>query len=173
MRPKARPMSNDPAKGAIIKVLIGEAHCAQAPHVLQAVVGSCIAVGMFDPVKGIAGMAHVLLPYASDRDESVLPAKFADKAIPCLRSSLLELGADARRLKAKIAGGAQMFRDAQSCRGSDIGAINACAVRDMLAKYGIGLLGHVTGGFEGRKVELRLDTYGMRVECFGGESLEI
>lgn len=157
----------------VVKVLIGEVHCVRPPYLLQAVVGSCIAIALFDHTQRLGGMAHVLLPDSRDRAETALPGKFADKAVDCLYAGLLELGARAERLKAKFAGGAQMFAGVPQARGCDIGGQNAKAVREALQRLKIGLLAEDSGGNAGRKVEFDLQSCRMMVEGFGDQRREI
>lgn len=164
-------MDGDPLP--VVKVLIGEVHCVRPPYLLQAVVGSCIAVAIFDPIAKLAGMAHVLLPDSRDRAETTLPGKFADKAVDCLYAGLLELGATPGRLRAKFSGGAQMFSGVPQAKGCDIGGQNARAVRLGLERLKIGIVSEETGGAAGRKVEFDSATFRMRVDGFSGARLEL
>src|SRR5581483_257702 len=54
-------------------------------------------------------MAHILLPSRSLARDTSNPAKFPETAVPLLVERLVALGADPRRLVAKLAGGASMF----------------------------------------------------------------
>jgi len=68
--------------------------------------GSCVAIMLLDPQAKVGGLAHVLLPepaLARDRHNT---AKFAATAVPMLMEELAELGASARRMEARFAGGA-------------------------------------------------------------------
>src|SRR5579859_4615857 len=94
--------------------------------------GSCIGLALVDRQAGVAGLAHVVLPESSGANG---PApKFADTAVPELIARLERAGAVKRRMVAVLIGGARMFAIGASL---DIGARNALAVKDQLAKYGI------------------------------------
>jgi hypothetical protein len=62
--------------------------------------GSCVAICLFDPTAGVAGMAHVVLP-GTDPSEQPNP-KFAGSALPALVREMAALGSsrDMRRFHA-------------------------------------------------------------------------
>lgn len=152
--------------GKIIKVLIGQVSLTHAPNQLQSVLGSCIGLAMYDSDVGIGGMAHVLLPDSNGKTPGNLPGKFANRAVPCLYEALLKHGALPKNLKAKMAGGARMFRTSMSYKNQDIGASNIKAVKDALLKLHIPLVSAETGGESGRKIEFDLFNYRLVVGNF-------
>lgn len=115
--------------------------------------GSCVGLTLHDPTAGVSGMAHIMLP-ASEiaREKPFNQAKYADTAIPELIRQLTDLGADARRLVAKMAGGAQMFAFAAS-EAMRIGPRNVEAVKQQLKHYRIPLIAEDTGSNFGRTIE--------------------
>jgi chemotaxis protein CheD len=129
-------------------VLIGAIDIAHAPDHLVSVLGSCIALVLFDPFAGIAGMAHVLLP-DSRGDRTSTPGKYADTAVPALITALVSHGAMRSRLQAQIAGGARMFGAASAA--IDIGTANVRAVSAALAAANIPVAHVDVGGGQGRK----------------------
>lgn len=95
----------------VIKVGIAEMNVTHAPAVLRtAGLGSCVGVIIYDSVHSVAGLAHVMLPDSSGAKCPFNRAKYADTAIFDLINMLIKQGAHRRLLKAKIAGGAQMFQ---------------------------------------------------------------
>ncbi|HEX4574127.1 MAG TPA: hypothetical protein VH158_03290, partial [Gemmatimonadales bacterium] len=71
--------------------------------------GSCVAIMLYDGQAHAGAMAHVLLPSKSLARDLGNPAKFPETAVPLLVTRLTQLGAEPRRLVAKLAGGASMF----------------------------------------------------------------
>ena len=71
--------------------------------------GSCVAIMLHDAAARVGGMAHVLLPSKSLARDETNAAKFPETAVPMLVERLRGLGAEPRRLVAKLAGGASMF----------------------------------------------------------------
>ncbi len=73
--------------------------------------GSCIGLVLFDQAAKVAGMAHIMLPDSRGAGQKALekPGKCADTAVPALIAEVCRKGAVRSRLKAKMAGGSQMF----------------------------------------------------------------
>src|SRR5690606_19843498 len=79
--------------------------------------------------------------------------KYADTAIDILVDKLLAHQAKRYKLKAKIAGGAQMFRLQNSTDVMRIGPRNVEAVYDKLENYRIPIVAEDVGGNSGRTIE--------------------
>ena len=140
------------------KVVVGisDMQIVMRPHVLISyALGSCVGICLYDSIRGIAGMSHVLLPDSKmcPRDPNVM--KFADTAIEELISRMQRQGAAKHRLTAKIAGGAQLFGNDTSSNSMRIGDRNVQAVKEHLTRYNIRLLSEDTGLNYGRTVEFR------------------
>jgi chemotaxis protein CheD len=126
--------------------------------------GSCIGLALIDCQSGVAGMAHIVLPEAPGPSDPE-PGKFADLAVPELISQMRRAGATVRRLDAVLAGGARMFELGEM----DIGARNAEAVKEGLARSGVTVRASDTGGNRGRTMRLTVGEFTVRVKEAGGE----
>ncbi|MGB2872771.1 MAG: chemotaxis protein CheD, partial [Psychrobacillus psychrotolerans] len=80
-------------------------------------------------------------------------AKFADTGIPAMVEQLKIEGILPFKLKAKIAGGAQMFQFSSTKDAMRIGPRNVEAVKEYLKKYSIPIIAEDTGGNSGRTIE--------------------
>ena len=140
----------------IIHVLIGQVHVARKPHILFAVLGSCVGVTIIDRVSGIGGMAHVLLPLSRGVLDKSMPGKYADLAVDCLIDSLIECGAADGNLIAYLAGGAALCGDGDLNAG--IGIANVATVHRCLKRRRVTVAERHLGGHAGRKVTFRLAT---------------
>lgn len=118
--------------------------------------GSCVGVGLYDPALKQGGLAHIMLPNALDTAMPGAEARFASFAIPEMVRLLGVAGSPRRRLVAKIAGGATMFRADATI--SQIGKRNVAEVKRQLTLLGIPLAAEDTGERHARTVELHLDT---------------
>ncbi|WP_309087103.1 chemotaxis protein CheD [Domibacillus sp.] len=141
--------------GEIIKVGIADMNIVKPPNMIRTSgLGSCVGVVLYDEVSHIAGMVHVMLPDSNLAKADIKnKAKFADTGIQALIAELAKQGVRPGRLKAKIAGGAQMF---QFKSGSDlmkIGPRNVAAVKEQLQQAHIPILSEDTGGSSGRTIE--------------------
>lgn len=144
----------------IVKVGIADMNIIKYPSLIRTSgLGSCVGVVVYDEKKELAGLAHVMLPDSSlARSGTFNIAKFADTAIKALVNKLLKQGARSCLLKAKMAGGAQMF---QFSSGSDmmrIGPRNVEAVRKELDELNIKIISEDVGGNSGRTIEFNPQT---------------
>jgi chemotaxis protein CheD len=114
--------------------------------------GSCVAIMLHDPERGAGAMAHVLLPSRSLSRDVTNPAKFPDSAVPLLVDRLKGLGAEPRRLVAKLAGGASMFSQLMTPGTIQMGERNIVAARNALRAASIPIVREAVGGERGRSV---------------------
>jgi chemotaxis protein CheD len=140
----------------VILVGLSEIKFAESPETLKSLgLGSCIGVILYSDGAHCAGMAHVMLPDSSlSCSGSFSPGKYADTAVPALIHLMTVIhGLPMAGLKAKMAGGAEMFRSSQKRRTMSIGKRNAEAVSHQLYKYRIPLVAAETGRDFGRTIE--------------------
>lgn len=136
--------------------------------------GSCIGLVIFDQSSRTAGMVHIMLPDSREAKNIPKPGKFSDTAVPLLLEELDKLGANRAQLRAKMAGGAQMF----TMPGKDsalfaVGTRNVEATTKMLASAGIRLIASDTGGSKGRSVEFNTETLKFIVKTLGSGTKEL
>ena len=132
--------------------------------------GSCVAIMLHDPVLPAGAMAHVLLPSKSLARDQNNPAKFPETAVPLLVERLKALGADPRRLVAKLAGGASMFAQLMTPGTVQMGERNIVASRNALRAAGIPLVREAVGGAIGRTVRFSLRDGVVEVRSVGAET---
>lgn len=147
----------------VISVGMADFKTAKAPDILlTAGLGSCIGICIHDPVLKAGGLAHIMLPTAGGNSGGN-PSKYADTALELLLKEILSMGANHSRLKAKIAGGAQMFSFPGKPPVLKIGERNAEAVEQELKKHGIPLLVSDVGGSFGRTIHFDVGTGELRI----------
>lgn len=143
--------------GNHVIVGVGELACAEHPKIIVTqALGSCIGLTLWDPMTRIGGMAHIMLPTSADSNLKGHPTRFAATAVPMLVQMLAELGSPKRRLVAKLAGGAAMFKGESGL--DSIGARNAAETKAQLHLLGIPMRDEDVGGSHARTIELHLDT---------------
>lgn len=143
------------AQGQIVKVGIADMNIAKAPDKIRTSgLGSCVGVVLYNERSTTVGMIHVMLPDSSlGRAEAINIAKFADTGIPAMVEQLKIEGIQPYKLKAKIAGGAQMFQFSSTSETMRIGPRNVEAVKEYLKKFSIPIVAEDTGGNSGRTIE--------------------
>jgi len=135
--------------------------------------GSCVAIMVHDPVRGVGGMAHILLPSRSLSRDQTNPAKFPETAVPLLLQRLSAIGADPRRLVAKLAGGASMFSQLLTPGSIQMGERNIAASRAALRHAGIPVVAEAVGGEKGRSVRFHLADGRVETRTVGGDAFVI
>jgi chemotaxis protein CheD len=90
-----------------VTLYVGGVHAADEPCVLKTLLGSCIAVCLHDPVSGVGGMNHFLLPRG--RDDGGDAARFGVHAMDRLLAAVMKAGGRRGRLVAKVFGGAHVL----------------------------------------------------------------
>jgi chemotaxis protein CheD len=156
-------------------VTVGISDCAvsrdPAATLTTYALGSCIAVAVYDPVAGVAGLLHFMLPESSldAAKAQSKPFMYADTGIPMLFRRAYELGAQKQRMSVVIAGGAQVLDPNNTF---NIGKRNHLAVRKVLWKAGVMVNYEDVGGTAPRNLRIEASSGSIFVSC-GREEREI
>ncbi len=132
--------------------------------------GSCVAIMLHDPQTNAGAMAHVLLPSTSLARDITNRAKFPETAVPLLIERLKALGADPRRLVAKLAGGASMFSQLVTPGTIQMGERNVLASRSALRTAAIPIIRESVGGDRGRSVRFHLKDGRVEIRSVGSDA---
>lgn len=119
---------------------------------LRTVLGSCIALVLWEPRRRIAAMAHIALPTTGEED---LPrdTRRADHAWEDMCHALHRHGIDPFRCVCKVFGGARVLGNL-----GWVGQRNIEAVRRLLAKHRVPVLRANVGGTGYRELRMNVDT---------------
>jgi chemotaxis receptor (MCP) glutamine deamidase CheD len=148
-----------------VTLYIGEVGASQLPTVLDTLLGSCVAVCLYDPVLRMGGMNHILLPSCRAGETS---PRCGVHAMELLINEVMKLGGDRRRLVAKAFGGANVL---EGIRVPPIGEGNARFVREFLALEKIPLIAERLGGTQAVHVYFHTDTGKVTVHTVDGSDL--
>ena len=133
---------------------------------LKTFVGSCVAICLFDIDAKIAAMAHVILPKKINDKQFIAEnesGKFADTAFVYMLNNMIQMGADPKRIQAKMAGGATVFSHESEANLFNIGSRNITAIKQILKDNGIPLISEDTGSNFGRWVIFTLSSGKMTI----------
>lgn len=144
---------------------IGEVAASLAPAMLDTVLGSCVAVCMYDPVLRAGGMNHILLPNCRVGERN---SRCGVHAMELLINEVMKLGGERRRFVAKAFGGANVLG---GIKMPPIGCGNAKFVREFLAVERIPLVAERMGGSHAVHVYFHTDTGKASVHTVDGSSL--
>lgn len=123
--------------------------------IVSTLLGSCVAVALFDPIKKIGGLNHYLLPEVTSNEQA--SGRYGNFAIPKLVYDLEKLGASKSRLQAKVYGGGNVLTE--NSFGESIGSSNIILAYQLLAEIDIAIIEENVGGTLGRKIHLNTATF--------------
>ncbi len=137
-------------------------------HILSTALGSCVAVCLFDPAKGIIGMNHIVnspgVP-AEPRSCQIRDARDGYCAINLLIEAMIRKGADRRNIKAKLVGGASLAVPYEQCRGYTCTArSNNDFARTYLKSIGIPIVAEDLGGERSRAVKFYVHDFSLEIK---------
>ena len=135
--------------------------------------GSCVAIMLHDRQACAGAMAHILLPSRSLARDTTNPARFPETAVPLLVERLTTLGAEPRRLVAKLAGGASMFAQLMTPGTIQMGERNIVAAREALRQAGIPVTREAVGGGAGRSVRFHVADGRVEIRAVGADAIVI
>jgi len=133
----------------------GQMIATRSPTAIKTILGSCVAVCLWDEQRGIGGMNHFLLPFGSAKSEAL--GRFGNAAIPRLIEALHEHGAERSAMRAKVFGGGAMITGATP-GPTRIGQQNSRLALELLELAGIPIVSSDLGGERGRKIVFHTDS---------------
>lgn len=126
-----------------------EMYISKTPYQVNTILGSCVAVCLYDPVLKIGGINHYMLPYWNG--QGLASPKYGNIAIDRLIDKMISLGCDKKNLKAKVFGGGEVIET--NVVQFHIGQRNIDVARSMLEELKIPIVSSSLGGKLGRKIE--------------------
>lgn len=119
------------------------------PSNIMTILGSCVAVCLWDNKLRFGGMNHYLLPMW--KLQGLRTPKFGNVAIESLINEMLKNGSVPGNLVGKIFGGAKILKSNDQSL-FDIGKKNHETAHDLLHKHKIKVVAENIGGTNGRKI---------------------
>ncbi len=152
----------------LINVAVAQIQISTSPSIMRTILGSCIGICIYDKVKKVGGLAHILLPSCNNKEK---PEKYADTAIPLLVKDLYKHGCKKENLSAKIAGGASMFKFNSNVSLAQIGERNIEMTLKLLEENNIPVMVADVGGNSGRVIDFFLEDGRLKVRAGGKEKM--
>ena len=115
---------------------------------ITTVLGSCVAVCLYDAALEVGGMNHYQMPIWDGRE--LASPKYGNIAIEKLIEKMMHLGSDPDRLVAKVFGGSQILQSSNPVL--NIGKRNIEVSEYVLEKFKIPIVVSNVGGRAGRKL---------------------
>jgi chemotaxis protein CheD len=143
----------------ITYLLPGELIVTTEPMKISTVLGSCVAVCMYDRELKVGGMNHYMMPYF--RKEDTLLLKYGDTSLNELLNKMLHAGARKNKIVVRIYGGASVLRIENST--INVAEKNIAVANDFMKKHNLFVNSVEVGGYKGRKVIF--DTHAGVISC--------
>jgi len=122
---------------------------SNTPSVVTTILGSCVAVCLYDPVLKIGGINHYMLPLWNG--EGLASPKYGNIAIEKLVEKMYQQGSKKANLVAKVFGGGEVIET--TIKQFNIGERNIKIALEMLEMYKIPIIAQSVGGKLGRKIQ--------------------
>lgn len=153
-----------PGNGLPRVVLHPGDYCATRDDVMiSTLLGSCVSACLYDPVAHVAGMNHFLLAsrrYARKIPMSITEAgRYGIHAMELLMNGMYGLGAEKRRMRAKVFGGGAILESLARDNFLCVNEVNVRFIREFLEAEAIPMEAEDLGGNRGRMIYFRTDTY--------------
>ena len=130
--------------------------------------GSCAGLTLYDPVAGVGGMIHCMLPLSKiDPEKAKLkPHMFVDTGVAAMLGELYAMGAQRQNIIAKVAGAGSPLGKEETFR---IGQRNYTILRKFLWKNNILIDKEDVGGSKARTLFLYMEDGKTTVKSEGKE----
>jgi chemotaxis protein CheD len=162
-------MNHFPGKSVVIGP--GQYYVAQEKVTISTLLGSCVAVCLWDSSTGIIGMNHYLLARKARSSakgcEPNEAGRYGIQAVELLINGMMKIGAQRQYLKAKVFGGASVMGDEGKKGFFEIGEANSRFILEFLETDGIPLVASDLGGTRGRKIYFCSDDFAVYVRKIG------
>lgn len=121
---------------------------SRSGQLISTVLGSCVAVCLWDRILKYGGMNHFMLPLWNGK--GLASPKYGNIAIEKLYEKMIKMGCNKYNLKAKVFGGGDVISSDNNV--FQIGKRNIIIAEEVLEELKIPVISSSTGGEKGRKI---------------------
>lgn len=132
----------------------GQLFAHRDAYTVTTVLGSCVAICLWDPVLRAGGINHYMLPLWNG--EGLPSPRYGNIAIQKLIEKMLALGCRKENLRTKVFGGGAVLQTTSGLL--NVGERNIMIAQDILADEKLPILSSDVGGTLGRKLLFYTET---------------
>jgi chemotaxis protein CheD len=121
------------------------------------ILGSCVSVILWHPIKYIGGMCHIVMPYGHNTDVGC-DNRYADCAIENFIRFVNKFNTSASEYWVGVYGGGDMFPDIKIAKHKRVGDQNLDYVCELLKAKGFKIEDREIGGNVRRRLSLNIKT---------------
>lgn len=148
-----------------VTLRIGGVFASDRPAVIRTVLGSCIAVCLYDPISRVGGMNHYMLPSSDDVLHKQDATRYGLQAMEVLMGSMQKLGARRDRIQAKLFGGAHVLNTGDT--DGSVPSRNIAFIERYVREESMVVLSQDIGGYLPRAVHFYTQTGKVLVKRLG------
>ena len=115
----------------------GELHFGGGELRIRTLLGSCVSMVFWHPVRRIGGMCHYLLPYRLGARTGEPDGRYADEAVEIMIGHMRDYATEPDAYEVKVIGGGNMFPSIYANAEDGIGVRNIQAARNLIGRYGL------------------------------------
>lgn len=131
----------------------GEFFVADAAYQVRTMLGSCVSITLWSPLKRVGAMSHFLLPTRGRSNTTEqLDARYGDEALELMLAEMQSMDISPAQCQGKIFGGGNMFPDHLQADAHSVGQRNGEAALELLNRYGIPIVSESLFGVGHRQI---------------------
>jgi chemotaxis protein CheD len=150
----------------------GEMSILERPALVSTILGSCVAVTLYNARLGIGAVSHALLPHckrrvyqnhltdllAGDCAQCTEAFQYVDCSVSMMVEAFSRFGISPGETQVHLYGGAKMFAAACGKSSLPVGVQNSTVAQKVIADHGLTLSVCDIGGTQGRKMYFNTQT---------------
>jgi chemotaxis protein CheD len=144
-------------KGQDLNLLAGQLYFGNQATRVRTLLGSCVAITLWSPQRGLGGMCHFLLPSRQRQPGMPRDGRYGDEAVNMLVEALTRAGTKPQDYEAHLYGGADTMPESTGVK-FNVGERNIEQGWALIDHYGFALQGVDVGDFVPRNVALDCST---------------
>ncbi len=141
--------------GEELNLLAGQLYLGRQAAMVRTLLGSCVAVTLWHPLKRVGGMCHFLLPQRTRKPEEPRDGRYGNEALELMVEAIQRNGLSPGGFEAHLYGGADTLPDRAGMK-FNVGERNIEQGWALIDQYGFMLQGVDVGDHVPRHVSLNL-----------------
>lgn len=146
-----------------IFLLPGEFYFGKDYKTVKTLLGSCVAITMWNERLKVGGMCHFKLPERRNKNSVKLDGNYGDEALLLFMGELRKFNLKPVEMKVGVFGAGNMFADIVKEDGNSIGMQNVKLALRCLSKYGFKISHESFGGEISRKIAFDIESGAVKV----------
>ena len=150
-------------------LLPGQWYVGQKGELVRTLLGSCVSITLWHPVRKIGGMCHFLLPERLRASSAVLDGRYGDEAVDLLVREIQKTGVKPEEIDAQLYGGADTMPEEANVM-VNVGERNVEKAWGLIDQHRFQLMSVDVGGTDPRSISLDLITGAVALRRGGGST---